>query len=277
MSALVDLNMKNNNKHSITQANQSPVILVTGGAKRIGAQIIKSAHANGYSVIVHYHQSHAQANALVDSLNKVRANSAAAVQASLNVINDATALQNFVRQVINIFGRLDALVHNASRFYPSPIGQISHSIWSELFLTNAKAPLMLSQAFLPYLKNANGCIVSILDIHANAKPFNCYTVYNMAKAAHQMMVQSLAIELAPNIRVNGVAPGVNVFPEAESDQAISKQLQSKIIASVPLKKEGTPIDIAQTVIFLLQASYITGQIIAVDGGRSLTLQGGDIG
>lgn len=277
MSTLVDLNTKQSSNNSITQANPSPVILVTGGAKRIGAQIIKSAHANGYSVIVHYHQSQAQANALVDVLNSIRANSAAAIQASLDIINNPPALQSFVQQVINIFGRLDALVHNASRFYPSPIGQITHSTWNELFLTNAKAPLILSQAFLPYLKDANGCIVSILDIHANAKPFNRYTVYNMAKSAHQMMVQSLAIELAPNIRVNGVAPGVNVFPEADSDQAISKPLQSKIVESVPLKKEGTPIDIAQTVIFLLTAKYITGQIIAVDGGRSLTLQGGDAG
>ncbi|WP_434353546.1 pteridine reductase [Psychrobacter sp. HD31] len=277
MSTLFDLNTKQSSKDSITQANPSPVILVTGGAKRIGAQIIKSAHANGYSVIVHYHQSQAQANELVDVLNSIRANSAAAIQASLDIINNPPALQSFAQQVINIFGRLDALVHNASRFYPSPIGQITHSTWNELFLTNAKAPLMLSQAFLPYLKDANGCIVSILDIHANAKPFNRYTVYNMAKSAHQMMVQSLAIELAPNIRVNGVAPGVNVFPEADSDQAISKPLQSKIVASVPLKKEGTPIDIAQTVIFLLTAKYITGQIIAVDGGRSLTLQGGDAG
>ena len=142
-------------------------------------------------------------------------------------------------------------------------------------MTNAKAPLLLSQALLPYLKQQQGCIISLLDIHAQDKPFANYTVYNMAKAAHRMMVQSLALDMAPDVRVNGVAPGVNILPDADSDQAIDSEQQSKIIGSIPMQRIGIPADIAHSVLYLANASYVTGEIITVDGGRSLTLAGGN--
>ena len=252
---------------------QPPVMLVTGSAKRIGAAIIRAAHTQGYRVIIHCHRSEEEANSLADQLNKSRANSAVVIVADLAVVNHGAALEDFVKNIIEAFGQLDVLVHNASRFYPSPIGYINHEQWNELFLTNAKAPLFLSQALLPYLKRQQGCIVSLLDIHAHDRPFNNYTVYNMAKAAHRMMVQSLALELAPDIRVNGVAPGVNILPEPNGDQAMDEVQQTHIIDSIPMQRIGKPEEIAHSVLYLVQAHYVTGEIITIDGGRSLTLAG----
>lgn len=143
-------------------------------------------------------------------------------------------------------------------------------------MTNAKAPLWLSQALSPYIKRQKGCIISLLDIHAHNKPFVNYTVYNMAKAAHRMMVQSLALEMAPDIRVNGVAPGVNILPETDSDQALDHEQQQNIIRSIPLQRIGRPDEIAHSVLYLVEAHYITGEIITIDGGRSLTLAGSSI-
>ena len=252
---------------------QPPVMLVTGSAKRIGAAIIRAAHTQGYRIIIHCHRSEKEANSLADQFNKSRANSAVVIVADLAVVNHGAALEDFVKNIIEAFGQLDVLVHNASRFYPSPIGYINHEQWNELFLTNAKAPLFLSQALLPYLKRQQGCIVSLLDIHAHDRPFNNYTVYNMAKAAHRMMVQSLALELAPDIRVNGVAPGVNILPEPNGDQAMDEVQQTNIIDSIPMQRIGKPEEIAHSVLYLVQAHYVTGEIITIDGGRSLTLAG----
>ena len=254
--------------------NNNAVMLVTGGAKRIGAAIIKMAHASGYRVIIHCHHSEQDATLLANTLNQIRKNSAAIVTTDLAVVNDATSLTHFVQTIMSVFGQLDVLVHNASRFYPSPLGHIDLEQWDELFLTNAKAPLLLSQALLPYLQAQQGCIISLLDIHAHDKPFKRYTVYNMAKAAHRMMVQSLALDMAPTVRVNGVAPGVNILPEADSDQALDDRQQQSIIDSIPMQRIGTPTDIAHCVLYLAQANYVTGEIINVDGGRSLTLAGG---
>lgn len=261
----------------------SPVILITGSAKRIGAEIARQAHANGYRVVVHYHHSKTEAMALVNELNAIRVNTAKSVQADLAIINDKVKLDKFVDKVIGCFGSLFALVNNASRFYPSPI-QTSKSTdssyhqllqaWDELFLTNAKASFFLTKALLPYLQQNQGNVINLLDIHADGKPFVGYPIYNMAKSAGRMMVQSLALELAPMVRVNGVAPGVNVFPEHDSDQAIDRQQQVSICQSIPMQRVGTPADIAGAVIYLLQADYVTGQIISVDGGRSLTIRGG---
>lgn len=259
-----------------TTSSDAPVMLVTGSAKRIGAAIIKAAHHQGYRVIIHCHSSEQEAKTLAAILNDSRPNSAATIMADLTIIENSKLLTAFVEEVIHAFGQLDVLVHNASRFYPSPLGHINHTQWNELFLTNAKAPLWLSQAFLPYLKQRKGCIVSLLDIHAHDKPFINYTVYNMAKAAHRMMVQSLALEMAPEVRVNGVAPGVNILPEADSDQALDDKQQQSIIASIPLQRIGQPDEIAHSVLYLIQAKYITGEIITIDGGRSLTLAGGHI-
>lgn len=248
-------------------------MLVTGSAKRIGAAIVKAAHNQGYRVIIHCHQSEQEAQALVTQLNDVRANSAALIIADLAVVESPNDLTVFVKSIIDAFGQLDVLVHNASRFYPTPLGNITHAQWNELFLTNAKAPLLLSQALLPYLKKQQGCIISLLDIHAHDKPFLNYTVYNMAKAAHRMMVQSLALEMAPEVRVNGIAPGVNILPDADSDQALNDEQQHSIIHSIPMQRIGQPDEIAHSVLYLVDAKYVTGEIINIDGGRSLTLAG----
>ncbi|MBO1531906.1 pteridine reductase [Psychrobacter sp. F1192] len=261
--------------HSADTNTSAPVMLVTGSAKRIGAAIIEAAHTQGYRVIIHCHQSQAQAKVLADKLNTIRPTSAAVVTADLAVVNDDDSLNQFVQTIMATFGQLDVLVHNASRFYPTPVGGINNENWEELFLTNAKGPLLLSQSLLPYLQAQQGSIISLLDIHAHDKPFQGYTAYNMAKAAHRMMVQSLALEMAPQVRVNGVAPGVNVLPEAKSDQALDRTLQNNIVTSIPMQRIGKPKDIAHCVLYLTQASYITGEIITIDGGRSLTLAGND--
>ncbi|MGM8884500.1 pteridine reductase [Psychrobacter sp. 1U2] len=258
----------------MTDHNTAPVILVTGSAKRIGAAIVKAAHCQNYRVIIHCHNSQSEAQKLSDELNQLRPHSAKVLLADLSVINTKDRLDAFVKAIITSFGQLDVLIHNASRFYPTPINSIDNEQWDELFLTNAKAPLMLSQALLPYLQAQQGCIISLLDIHAHDKPFKGYSIYNMAKAAQRMMVQSLAVELAPVVRVNGVAPGVNILPETNSDQALDPGLQNSIVDSIPLQRIGKPEDIAHSVLYLIQASYVTGQIIDVDGGRSLTLAGG---
>ncbi|MGM8870761.1 pteridine reductase [Psychrobacter sp. 2Y5] len=258
----------------MTDHNTAPVILVTGSAKRIGAAIIKAAHNQNYRVIIHCHNSQPEAQELSDELNQIRPHSAKVLLADLSIVNTKNSLEAFVKVIIAAFGQLDVLVHNASRFYPTPIDSIDNEQWDELFLSNAKAPLILSQALLPYLQARQGCIISLLDIHAHNKPFKNYTLYNMAKAAQRMMVQSLALELAPDVRVNGVAPGVNILPEANSDQALESALQKSIVDSIPLQRVGKPEDIAHSVLYLIQASYVTGQIIDVDGGRGLTLAGG---
>ena len=254
----------------------APVMLVTGGAKRIGAAIVRAAHEQGYRVIIHCHHSKQEANTLADALNQIRPDSAVVVLADLAVINNSETLQQFIRNIMQAFEQLDVLIHNASRFYPTPLGHINLDQWDELFLTNAKAPLLLSQALYPYLRTQQGCIISLLDIHAHDKPFKNYVVYNMAKAAHRMMVQSLALDMAPEVRVNGVAPGVNILPEADSDQALDPQQQKSIINSIPMQRIGRPEEIAYSVLYLAHASYVTGEIITVDGGRSLTLAGGHI-
>ena len=269
-----------NHEFSLSQSKYSntsaPVMVVTGGAKRIGAAIVRAAHEQGYRVIIHCHHSEQEANDLADTLNHSRPDSAVVVLADLTVVNNSEMLQQFTQNIIQAFGQLDVLVHNASRFYPSPLGDIDLEQWDDLFLTNAKAPLLLSQALYPYLRTRQGCIISLLDIHAHNKPFKNYAIYNMAKAAHRMMVQSLALDMAPDVRVNGIAPGVNILPEADSDQALDQQQQKNIINSIPMQRIGRPYEIAHSVLYLAHASYVTGEIITVDGGRSLTLAGGHI-
>ncbi len=257
-------------------SNSQKVALITGGSKRIGQAISKAFHAQGYHVIIHYHQSHSEALTLCDDLNAIRANSAAAIQANLTIIDSPDCLSAFVCDVLTIFGRLDVVVHNASSFYPTPLDAADtlYAAWQDLFLTNAKAPFFLSVAFKNALQATQGTIVSLLDIHAQNKPFIGYPIYNMAKSAHLAMVQSLALEFAPSIRVNGVSPGVNVFPDDDQNATLNSQRRHLLEQSVPLKRIGTPDDIAKAVLFLAQSDYITGQILAVDGGRSLTLQGG---
>ena len=252
------------------------VALITGGAKRIGRAIGKALHADGYWVIIHYHRSQIEAQHLADELNAIHAGSAKILGVHLNIVNHKETLTDFKDQAMALFGRIDILVHNASSFYPSDINDEVdkwQNDWDDLFLTNAKAPLFLSHVFKDELVKNHGTIISLLDIHAKDKPFIGYPIYNMAKSAHHGMVLSLALELAPSVRVNGVSPGVNIFPECNKNHELNDSTKDNLIKSVPLQSIGTPDDIAQAVLFLVNAPYITGQIIAVDGGRSLTLKG----
>ena len=238
------------------------VALVTGAARRIGAAIATRLHQSGANVAIHYRGSAAEAAALVDKLNGMRADSAAAFQADLI---DTSLLPGLVDDVTGWCGRLDILVNNASTFYPTPPGEITEAHWEDLMGSNLKAPLFLSQAALPELQKTEGAIVNIVDIHAQ-RPLRNHTVYGPAKAALAMLTRSLAKDLAPAVRVNGVSPGAILWPENELDEAAKKA----ILEQVPLERAGDPDDIAGAVLFLVQdATYVTGQIIAVDGGRSI--------
>ena len=248
---------------------------ITGGAKRIGKAISQTLHADGFNVIVHYHHSQYDAKNLCKKLNQIRPDSAVSFGCDLAVIEEQNHAKTFFKSVKDAFGRIDVLVHNASSFYATPKTddwENLHRAWNDLFLTNAKAPYFLSQLFFQELQKNQGNIISILDIHADNKPFLDHCIYTMAKASHRAMVQSLALEFAPFVCVNGVSPGVNIFPD--NDEFFNLKVREQLQDSVPLGKAGTPDDIAKAVLFFAKSSYITGQILAVDGGRSLTLKGG---
>lgn len=241
------------------------VVLITGGAKRVGAGISRRLHAAGASIVLHYRSAKSEANALLAQLNAVRANSAAAVQA--NLLN-AAELPELVRTTVSQFGQLDVLVNNASSFFATPVGEIKAADWDDLIGTNLQAPLFLSQAAAPHLRNAHGCIVNITDIHAD-RPLKGYVVYSVAKAGLAALTRSLARELGPEVRVNGVAPGPVLWPE---DGAFDELARQRVISHTLLKRAGEPEDIAAAVYYLVaDAPYVTGQIIAVDGGRSVNL------
>jgi len=245
---------------------QGKVILVTGGAKRVGAAICRRLHAAGAQVAVHYRSSAQQALALQDELNALRAESAFAFQANLL---DLDALQQLVREIVEKFGRLDALVNNASSFYATPLAEVDEQQWHDLLGTNLRAPLFLAQAAAAELRRHHGCIVNIADIHAE-RPMHGHLLYSVAKAGLAALTRALAQEMAPQVRANAVAPGVIVWPENAA--WMDEEQRRKIVAHTLLKREGEPDDIARTVVFLIQdAPYITGQIIAVDGGRSVNI------
>ena len=243
----------------------APVVLVTGGAKRVGAAIVKRLHHEGWRVAIHYRASAQAADALAATLNAVRADSAITVQADL--LQTAT-LAALVERVIAAHGRLDALVNNASTFYATVIADFSDDDWNVLIGSNLKAPLFLSQAAAPHLKAAQGCIVNITDIHAE-RPMAGYLIYNVAKAGLRGLTHALARDLAPEIRVNAVAPGPIEWPD---DGQISDDERARILDHVPLKREGGVAQIAEAVKYLVcDANFVTGQTINVDGGRSISL------
>lgn len=245
---------------------QGKVILVTGGAKRVGAAICRRLQAAGASVAIHYRGSEQEARALQDELNALRPDSAAVFRADLL---DLSALPQLVHTAIKKFGRLDALVNNASSFYATALADIGEQQWHDLLGTNLKAPLFLAQAAADELRRRHGCIVNIADIHAE-RPMHGHLLYSVAKAGLVALTRGLAQEMAPQVRVNAVAPGVIVWPESEA--WTDEEQRRKIVAHTLLKREGEPDDIARTVAFLIQdAPYITGQIISVDGGRSVNL------
>lgn len=235
--------------------------LITGAARRVGAEIATTLHAQGAGVAIHYRGSSGQAQQLAQQLNERRPGSALAVQADLV---DSGQLRGLVEAVTAHAGRLDILVNNASSFYPTPLASVTEEQWTDLIGTNLKAPLFLAQAALPHLKAAHGVIINIVDIHA-MRPLRDHTAYGAAKAGLAFLTRALARDLAPDIRVNGVAPGAILWP----DGGISDQMRDTVLRQIPLKRVGEPADIAGCVLYLVRdASYVTGQVIAVDGGRS---------
>jgi pteridine reductase len=235
--------------------------LVTGAAGRLGAQIARTLHQNGANLIIHYRRSSRDAQALVTALNQQREDSARAIAAELA---SATELEALAADACSAFDGLDLLVNNASSFYPTPFGNIDLESWDDLIASNYRAPLFLAQACYPALKKSKGCIINLLDIYASM-PLNQHSVYCSAKAANQMLVKSLALELAPEVRVNGIAPGAILWPEAVDSAA----RQQSILDQIPLRRSGEPGNIADTALFLASNDYITGEVIRVDGGRLL--------
>lgn len=239
-----------------------PVALITGAAKRVGAAIARQLHADGYDVALHYRRSAPDMQALVDALEARRPASTLALRADLA---DFDRLPELVARTVGRFGRLDALVNNASAYYATPIGATTPAQWDELFASNARAPFFLSQAAAPHLKARGGAIVNLADIYAQ-RPLQGHTVYCMAKAALVMMTQSLARELGPEVRVNAIAPGNVLW----SENAVKAETLDVVRERTALQRQGAPEDIVSAVRWLLTGNgYITGQVIAIDGGRSV--------
>jgi len=240
------------------------VVLITGGARRIGATVGRVLHELGMNLVIHYRHSEIDARALQAELQEKRENSVLLLQADLLHV---AKLNRMVQQIIEHYGRLDVLINNASSFYPTPLGDVTEDQWDDLIGSNLKAPFFLAQAAAPHLTHAQGCIVNMVDIHAT-RPLKSHPVYSTAKAGLAMMTQALARELGPKVRVNGIAPGVILWPENEKLDEVSKQ---RVISNIALKRHGDPLDIARAIVFLIRdATYTTGQIIPVDGGRMLS-------
>jgi pteridine reductase len=238
------------------------VALVTGAARRVGAATVRLLHSRGMNIILHYRSSREDAQQLQQELNEQRADSVVLIQADLLHTNK---IQSTVKEAAKAWGRLDVLVNNASGFYPTPLGEVDEEEWEFLMGSNLKAPFFLCQAAAEQLRQHNGCIINIVDIHAE-RPLKNFPVYSIAKAGLVMLTRSLARELAPEVRVNAVAPGAILWP-----QDIDEVTKQRIVSRVALKRKGDPDDIARTILFLISdADYITGQVITVDGGRTLT-------
>jgi pteridine reductase len=248
--------------HERDESLTGKTVLITGAARRVGAAIARRLHAAGANLVIHYRRSAKDADALGAELGAVRPNSVTTIQADLL---DVAKLPLLVEAATGTFGALDVLVNNASTFYPTKIGELTPAAWDDLMGTNLKVPLFLSQAAAPALRKTRGLILNIVDIHA-LRPLRNYTVYCAAKAGLHMVTRSLAKELGPEIRVNGISPGPVLWPEGEGDP----KAREKIIQRTILQRMGEPADIANTALFFAaHAPFITGQILAVDGGRSV--------
>ena len=241
------------------------VVLITGGARRIGAATARMLHQQGANIVLHYRNSISDAENLNESLNKIRPESCFLQQAELSDVN---SLECMVSSIIQRYGRLDVLINNASSFFPTKLGEITEEQWDNLLASNLKAPLFLSQAAAPNLSKNQGSIINMVDIHAE-RPLAEHPVYCAVKSGLLMLTKSLAKELGPEVRVNGVSPGAILWPEGENNEEDSKEHQ-KLIEKTSLKRMGCPEDIAKTILFLIaDAPYITGHILPVDGGRLL--------
>ncbi len=243
------------------QSLEDRVVLVTGAARRIGAALVRGVHGQGANVVIHFGNSREAAESLAAELDAERPGSVATVQADLL---DPNAPGTLVDEAIRAFSGLDVLINNASTFYPTPVGSIDERVWTDLLGTNLKAPLFLAQAAAPHLRRRNGSIVNMVDIHAR-HPLPDHPVYNAAKAGLAALTLALAADLGPEVRVNGIAPGAILWPEGEQDL----QAQQTILDQTCLGRTGQAQDIVDCALYLLGAGYVTGQIIAVDGGRSI--------
>jgi len=241
----------------------APVALVTGAARRIGAAIARRLHAQGHDLLLHHRGGNGEMAALREELEAQRPDSVHVVRAELATAGAPEALVN---EALSRFGRLDALINNASSFHPTPIGSAHSEDWDTLFASNARAPFFLSQAAAPHLKASGGAIVNLVDVYAE-RPLAEHTLYCMAKAALLMMTLSLAKELGPEVRVNAVAPGAVLWPENSGDALAQQALLDK----TTLKRTGHPEDVAEAVLFLLRAQYTSGQVLRVDGGRAVNI------
>jgi len=238
------------------------VVLITGAARRLGAEIARTLHTHGMNLILHYRSSQQEAQQLQQELNNIRENSVVLIQTDLL---HTAKLTSMVQKAEDVWGRLDILINNASSFFPTPLGTVDEHQWNDLIGTNLKAPFFLSQAAARSLSNTKGCIINIVDIHAE-RPLKTFAVYSIAKAGLVMLTKALARELGPNVRVNAIAPGVILWPERGIDD-VTKQ---RIISRTALKREGSPKDVARAVLFLIRdADYTSGEVIRIDGGRAL--------
>lgn len=243
---------------------EGKVALITGGARRIGAEVSRRLHAEGMNLVIHYHSSEIDAHNLQSELLEVRPDSVVLVQG--DILNVAK-LRNLVQETVRAFNGIDVLLNNASTFYPTPIDEATEKQWDDLVGTNLKAPFFLAQAAAPHLRKSDGCIINMADIHGD-RPLKNHPIYSIAKAGTVMLTKTLARDLGPEIRVNGIAPGAIMWPESDLDE-MAKQ---RIISRTPLKSCGDPEDIARTVLFLIKdAPFVTGHVIPVCGGRSVVL------
>ena len=249
--------------HDITESSlDHQVILITGGARRIGAEIARTLHAAGARILLHYRSSHAAAKELGAEMNAARPGSVALVAADLQ---HDEAPDRLIAAALGHFGRLDVLINNASTFYPTPLGTITRTAWDDLLGSNLRAPFFLAQAAAPHLAKHHGVIVNVVDIHG-LRPLKGYPVYSIAKAGLIMLTKSLAREMGPHVRVNAVAPGPVMWPA----DGLDKELQEKIIRRTALKRPGSADEVARACLyFAADAPYVTGQVLAVDGGRSI--------
>jgi pteridine reductase len=243
-------------------SHPAKVVLITGAARRIGSAIVREMHSTGWNILVHYHYSGDEAKAVACQLNAKRPDSVRLLAADLA---DIGRLPLLIEGSLAAWGRLDALINNASAFYPTPVGTVTEAQWEALLGSNLKAPFFLAQAASESLRRQQGAIVNLVDVYAE-RPLKNHPVYSIAKAGLAALTRSLAVELAPEIRVNGVSPGAILWPAEGQDVAV----QQDLLMRVPLGRTGAPGDIARAVRFFLEdAPYVTGQILAVDGGRSL--------
>ena len=248
--------------------SDSKVVFITGAAKRIGACIATTFHSKGYRVLIHTNKSKEEGTKLADELNKIREKSAEVLHADFNKL---TQIKHVAESALDFFGRIDTLINNASMFYPTPIELTTQSDWDKLFNSNVRAAFFLCQSLAGELSSRSGCIINIVDAHVD-KSLRNHPIYNMAKSALKSMTKSLALDMAPSIRVNGVSPGAILWPPTieKNNSETTEKTKKKLLAAIPLQRLGKPEDIANMVYFLAEnGNYISGQVIKVDGGRSL--------